>query len=272
MGLPTPPEPLGGPPNPYLTSRWASRPVLHLRVGLPTYRISESASQPLSDLRVSFSITPDHSRTFGWAPQPRPDLRVCLPTLPNFWVGLQTAPGPLAGPPNPSRTSVCAFRPSRNSGWALRPLPIPPGPRVGLPTHPAPKGRPPDLSDLRVCLPTPLKSLGGPPDPSQTFGWASQPLQDHRVALLPHNRPSGGSPDLSESFGWASQPLLNLQEDSPISTRPPGEPSELWLRPPTLMDLGVGLPSHPEPVEGSPGLNRPSGRVTDPFCSSGRDS
>ena len=92
--------------------------------------------------------------------------------------GLGGPPGDLGG--------VGRNTPRSGMGWESHPHV-----REAYPISPRPLGRPPGRP-------------GGPPDPSQTSGWASRPLRDVRVGLPTPLGPLGMTPDPSQTSGWAS--------------------------------------------------------------------
>ena len=135
---------------------------------------------------------------------------------------------------------------------ASRPLPDlregPPDLQEGLPDH-------------RVYQTIPPKLLGGPPDPSLTYGmkfqssWTSRrtsrPLPDHSMGLSTPLWPPGGPPNSSWISGRVFQPHPDPREGLPS---PPGHPgrhpdpsqsSRRDSRPLPDLRKALTVPSHP---------------------------
>ena len=124
VGLLTPHEPSGLPPDPSWTSELAPRPLPDLWVSLPDLRVGHPIfTGPLGGLpnpsRTSEWTTillgwpPDPFRTFGWSSRPLETSAWVFRPIPDLRVGLPTPPGPLGVTPEPARTS----------GWTSLPLP-----------------------------------------------------------------------------------------------------------------------------------------------------
>ena len=97
-GLQTPP----GPPNPFRTSRRASRPLCAQKGLMTSLGPSGGSPRPPEGPHDPFRPT-------RRALQPLPALREGLPTPPAFQEGLPSLPNPLGGPHDPSQTSERAF-------------------------------------------------------------------------------------------------------------------------------------------------------------------
>ena len=112
---------------------------------------------------------------------------------------------------------------------------------------------------------TPPEPSGGPPNPSQTYGWAFQSLPDLLLGHQTPAEPPGGPFNPSRKFKWVSQHLPDLRVGLPISVGPPGGPADpTWtfgLAFQTIPNVWQRLGGFPRGLGGLGGPPRGLGRV-----------